>query len=215
MMRIAHGVVRTLQKGIIGGIIFASVSTAVPACTASEPAIYKVEEDWEMVISEPDSINISPQITFATSPSVNSEECYFQLQMNYAADEEFSAGGFHVAAVQNEQILDEARSDTRVLLATNGDHIRWTSVMAVISNKVLFAVKDGYGDEWGHFGGPDYLVKIVSSPYADLSEYHPQQSLDTVDIGFGANRVASVTLIQVRVFYTDGRTVTVPVNRQP
>ena len=82
--------------------------------------------------------------------------------------------------------------------------------MAVVGNKVLFAIKDGYGDEWGPFGGPEYLVKVVPSPVSDLSEYHPQNSLDSVDVGFGANRVASITLIEVRCFYTDGQVVTVP-----
>lgn len=198
----------------IGGILLASMAGS-PACLAADSTIYKIEEDWEMVLNDPDPANYSPQVTFFASPSANLDDVYFQLQMNYAADAGFSGGGFHVAAVQSDVIRDEARSDTRRILATDGDHIRWTSVMAVIHNKALFAVKDGLGTEWGTFGGPDYLVKMVQSPVPDLSEYHPQQSLDSVDIGFGANRVQSITLLQVRVFYTDGRTVTVPVNRQP
>ncbi len=202
-------------QGVIGGILVASMSVAVPTCTADEAAIYKIEEDWEMVINEPDSITNSPQITFFTSPSVNLDQAYFQLQMNYAADTGFSSGGFHVAAVHDHTIIDEARSDTRSVLSADGDRIRWTSVMAVIHEKVLFAVKDGYGQVWGQFGGPDYLVKIVPSPVPDLSEYHPQHSLDSVDVGFGANRVESVTLREVRVFYTDGRMITVPIHRQP
>ena len=185
---------RGLQKVVIGGIVSALVLAALPACMADDSTIYKIEEDWEMVIKEPDSITISPQVTFFTYPSVNLDQLYFQLQMNYAADEGFSGGGFHVAAIQDEEILDEERSDTRLTLATDGDLIRWTSVMAVIQNKVLFAVRDGHGQEWGSFGGPDYLVKITPSPVADLSEYHPEKSLDSVDIGFGANRVDSVTL---------------------
>ena len=215
MMPIVNSVATTLRERIVGGIVFALVSAVLPTCVAEDSSIYKVEEDWEMVINEPDPSNYSPQVTLYTSPSVNLDDVYFQLQMNYAADAGFSAGGFHVAAVKNDEILDEARSDTRRVLAIDGDHVRWTSVMAVIHNKVLFAIKDGTGAEWGAFGGPDYLVKMTSSPVPDLSEYHPQQSLENVDIGFGANRVQSLTLLQVRVFYTDGRTATVPVNRRP
>ncbi len=215
MMQNARGIAMTLRKSIVGGVVFAFVFAALPACLAADSSIYKIEEDWEMVIHEPDPANHSPQVTFYTSPSWNLDDVYFQLQMNYAADKEFSGGGFHVASVQNDQILDEARSVTRRVLATDGDHIRWTSVMAVIHNKLLFAVRDGHATEWGNFGGPDYLVKMTASPVPDLAEYHPQQSLDNVDIGFGANRVQSVKLLQVRVFYTDGRIVTVPVNRQP
>jgi hypothetical protein len=215
MMRIGHCVATTLRKCVVGGIVFALVSTALPACLAADPTVWKIEEEWEMVINEPDSPIFSPQVTFFTSPSASLDETYFQLQMNYAADAEFSGGGFHVASVQNEANLDEARSETRSILATDGDHIRWTSVMAVIQNKALFAVKNGQGTEWGNFGGPEYLVRMTPSPVSDLSGYNPQQSLDTVDIGFGANRVQSITLLQVRFFYDDGQTVTVPVNRQP
>jgi hypothetical protein len=214
MMRIGHCVAPTLRKCVVGGIVLALVSTALPVCSAANPTIWKIEEDWEMVINEPDSAIYSPQVTFFTSPSAL-DETYFQLQMNYAADAEFSGGGFHVASVQNEAILDEARSETRSILATDGDHIRWTSVMAVIQDKALFAVRDGLGTEWGNFGGPEYLVRMTPSPVLDLSGYNPQQSLDTVDIGFGANRVQSITLLQVRCFYDDGQMVTVPVNRQP
>jgi hypothetical protein len=214
MLRTIHGVGLTLRKGIIGGLVLASVLSA-PYCAADEPTIYKIEEDWEMVIHEPDRINVSPQITFSMSPGTNEHNCYFQLQMNYFADEQFSAGGFHVAAFHDDEIADEARSKTQIVLATHHDHIRWTSVMAVVDGKAMFAVRDGHGDEWGDFGGPDYLVKLPTCPVDDLSGYHPQTSLDNVDISFGANRVDSVTLIQVKLFYTDGNTVTLPMNASP
>jgi hypothetical protein len=204
------------KTAVIGGLFWVSILAGMQTCAGEEASIYKIEEVWELVILEPDPANHSPQVTFFTSPSVNIDDSYFQLQMNYAADVDYSPGGFHVAAVhQGRGIVDEARSETRRTLTTDGDHIRWTNVMAVIQNKLMFAVKDGHGSEWGSFGGPEYLVKIVNSPVNDLNEYHPQQSLDSVDIGFGANRVSSITLVEVRCFYSDGRVVTVPVNQQP
>lgn len=204
-----------LSTVIIGGILIASVVAGAHSATAIEPHVFKIEEDWEMAVSEPDAANCSPQVTFFTSPSFQMENCYFQLQMNYAADEGFESGGFHVAAVVDEAFLDEARSATQLTLASSNDLIRWTSVMATINNKLLFAVRDGTGNEWGSFGGPDYLVTIVPSPVVDLNDYAAQQSLDNVDIGFGANRVTSITLKRVRLFYTDGTSRTITVNGQP
>ena len=166
-----------------------------------------------MVINEPDPNSHSPQVTFFTAPS-GSEDSYFQLQMNYAADQQFSGGGFHVAAVNNSVMLDEERSHTHVALTTAHDHVRWTSVMAWIDNKLYFAVKDGHCGDWGDFGGPDYLVEMPTS-LSDLSGYRAQQSLDAVDIGFGGNRVNSVTLREVVRYYSDGTRETVPVNQQP
>ena len=121
---------------------------------ADQPTIWKVEEEWEMVINEPEDNTNSPQVTFFVTPSAGLGETYFQLQMNYEADEDYSAGGFHVAAVRNEEIQDEARSQNQSLLTVDGDVIRWTSVAAVVNNKLLFAVRDGDCASWGNFGGP-------------------------------------------------------------
>ncbi|TWU55774.1 hypothetical protein [Rubripirellula reticaptiva] len=204
-----------LRSVFIGGMFAAFAAWTSSACTADESVIYKIEEDWEMVINEPDPANCSPQVTFFTSPSADAEDIYFQLQMNYSADAQFSSGGFHVAAFQGGHMHDEARSGTEKVLASSGDIIRWTSVMAVVDEKLLFAVKDGYSDEWGAFGGPDYLVRIPTSSIQNLATYHPRKSLETVDVGFGANRIDSLTLRRVRVFYVDGRTVNVSIDSQP
>lgn len=214
MVRSPSHVKATFNWCVIGGIA-AVLSMFSLSASGEEPTIWKIEEDWEMVIYEPDPSIYSPQVTFFTSPSLDLDDTYFQLQMNYEADEAFSAGGFHVAAVSNGSIVDEERSSHRITLGTSNDQIRWTSVMAVVENKLLFAVKDGHGTEWGDFGGPEYLVRVVPSPVQDLSNYHHQQSLDSVDIGFGANRVQSVTLRHVRIFYSNGVVTDLDLNLQP
>ncbi len=133
--------------------------------------------------------------------------------MNYAADQSYSAGGFHVAAIAQETQVDEARSGTRNGLSSSHDTIRWTNVMAVINQELLFAIKNGYCSDWGAFGGPEYLVKMSAGSITDLNSYHPRSSLSDVDIGYGANRVAEIELKSVRVFYVDGNVIEVPVNQ--
>jgi hypothetical protein len=185
----------------------------VGACYAETPSVQMIEEDWEMVINEPDPNSHSPQVTFFTAPCADCEHTYFQLQMNYAADEGFSGGGFDVAAVNNETVVDEERSTTKVALTTAHDHVRWTNVMALIDGKLYFAVKSGHCNDWGAFGGPEYLVEMETE-LNDLSGYQPQQSVDTVDIGFGGNRVNSVTLRAVIFHYADGTVEKMQVNQQ-
>ncbi len=207
-----HRVNRTL---IIGGIMVATIFSS-GAYVSADSGIFKIEEDWELVVNDPDANNYSPQVTFFMSPRL-SEYDYFQLQMNYSADADvdFTGGGFHVAAVRNGSMYDEARSQTRLAISSDNDHIRWTSVMANINGEYLFAVKNGYGDEWGPFGGPEYLVRMPAEGDKALNEYSPQASLDNVDIGFGANRVSSLKLLQVRYYFTDGHEVSVAINQSP
>lgn len=198
----------------IGGMGFALLFALTP-CLAEEAKVFKIEEDWEMNIHHPDPAICSPQVTFFTSPSTENAGDYFQLQMNYHCDEWFDGGGFHVAAVDGGATVDEARSPTNAPFTLSTDRVRWTSVMASIDGKLLFAVKDGHAHQWGNFGGPDYLVRVECDDHPDLSHYHHSQSLASVDVGFGGNRVSSITLKQVRLFYTDGTVSTIDVNAQP
>ncbi len=198
----------------VGGIGLALLFALSPSA-ADQAKVYKVEEDWELKIQHPDPAICSPQVTFFTSPSVNTSNDYFQLQMNYHCDEWFDEGGFHVAAVHDGQTVDEARSATNAPMTLSCDDVRWTSVMAAIDGQLLFAVKNGYSHQWGHFGGPEYLVRIDCEDHSDLSSYHHSQSLDSVDIGFGGNRVTSITLKTVRLYYTDGKMTTIDVNANP
>lgn len=193
--------------------LFASLLLAPGIALADDGIkLYVVEEDWELVIGEPRPGINAPQVNFFTGPDADDPDCYFQLQMNYAADEYFSGGGFHVAAVRDEQLLDEARSETRSVLSLANDTIRWTSVMAAFDGELLFAIKDGYGEDWGAFGGPEYLVRMPAHGVDNLVGYSPAKSLGMVDIQFGGNRVTSIVLKEVRLFFTDGTVTTVPVH---
>lgn len=200
---------------IAGAFLLVNFLSAAPSSDAAEPVVYRVEEDWEMVLIEPDAAIHSPQLTFFTSPNRHNSECYFQLQLNHAADQYFSGGGFQVAAVRAEKQLDYNRSDIFEAFSTDQQTVRWTSVMAVINDELLFAVKDGYGDDWGAFGGPDYLVRMPAESLKDLAGYDPARSLETVDIGFGRNRVASLVLKRVRLYYNDGEILNLEINLSP
>ena len=206
------GVLHALTAKVIGGIVFGTIITAASRGQADEPTVWKVEEDWELQINEPEDDTNSPQVTFFITPSVGFDGTYFQLQMNYFADEDYSAGGFHVAAVRADAILDEARSENQSLLSVEGDTIRWTSVAAVVDDTLLFAVKDGDCTSWGEFGGPEYLVRMSALSTDDFSGYSYEQSVSSVDVGFGGNRVNEVRLKRVRLYYSSGdvATVTVP-----
>ena len=176
---------------------------------AQENDIWKVEEDWELRTYQPDPSIYSPQVTFFVTPDSTKSDTYFQLQMNYAADDVFSAGGFHVAAVNNENMVDEERSDQQITLSLPSDTLTWTNVMAVVDGKLMFAVKDGLCQEWGQFGGPEYLVQIEGSATNNLDQYNYEDSTGNVDIGFGKNRVQMAKLKCVRLFRLNGSMTTI------
>lgn len=200
--------------GIAGALI---VLTYVPFAQSQEGALAgepwtRIEEDWELQINEPDQLANCPQLTVYLTPDRDRLDTYFQLQLNHAADENFSGGGFRVSALQNDWPVDEARSQTRALLNVDDDVIKWTSVMAVQNGEILFAIKNGHSQSWGTFGGPEYLLRMPSEGLDDLSRYTPLQSAEDVDIGFGSNRVPSLILKRVRAYRADGTYVAIDAN---
>ncbi|TWU67613.1 hypothetical protein [Crateriforma conspicua] len=206
---------RTIYRWLCMTLIMAVGAIPTDRCVGeeSERSIFFIEEDWELVLNEPAPEINSPQVSFFVFPNSEDENSYFQLQMNYAAEESYSSGGFRVTAVRQSNPVDDERSDDRQLWTIHGDRIRWTTVMASMDNKYLFAIKNGQSEDWGEFGGPDYLVEMIHEGSLGLSRYTPVKSLENVDIGFGANRVGSITLKNVRVVYNDGHVRTVSVNQ--
>ena len=194
-----------------GGVFCLALTQA--SATADEPTVFLIEEDWEMVLNDPEPKTNSPQIAFFQYPDSSREDVYFQLQMNYAAEEGYSSGGFRVSAISQDRPSDEERSELTETLSMDGDRLTWTSAMAVYKGKLMFAIKNGQGAQWGEFGGPEYLVEISKGGTNDLSGYDPMKSLASVDVGFGANRVSSIRLRTVRFIYTDGRVKTINVNK--
>jgi len=196
-------------------VFFLGLLARPHAVFADDPVVWKVEEDWELNTFQSDPVIFSPQVTFFSTPDDRDPETYFQLQINYAADDSFSAGGFHVAAYKESTNVDEERSNQQITLSLPSDSLQWTSVMAVVDSQLLFAVKDGVGQEWGGFGGPEYLVRIDGTTASDLDHYSYNNSLANVDIGFGKNRVASIKLNRIRLFYSDGSITTTELAQAP
>ena len=203
------GAART--KLIAGGLCLLVALSSV--ANATEPTLFMVEEDWELVIREPQAAINSPQIAFFMYPDADHADCYFQLQLNYAAEDSYSSGGFRVGAFCNETPVDEERSNVRETLSWDGDRLSWTNAMAVFDGKLMFALKDGTGLQWGTFGGPEYLVEMDDQEMHALDHYTPEKSLNSVDIGFGSNRVSSIRLKRVRLTYSDGSQKTIEVER--
>lgn len=189
---------------------FAAASKTFATDTADDPKpIYYVEEHWELVLGDPDPLTNSPQVSFFVFPDSRDDSRYFELQMNYAADpggeaDAYSGGGFRVTSVVDGIPHQHRRSESHQRWTSDQDRIRWTSVVAAYDDQWRFAIKNGSGDDWGNFGGPEYLVELPAASDSGLAFYHPKVSVSNVDIGFGKNRVQSIRLRGVTVVYRDG-----------
>ncbi len=176
-----------------------------------EPRILRVEEDWELVVSTPDPLQDSPQISTWMSPSDSMDNEHFGANFNHAQKNDYPGGGFQTRAFDGTAVIDARVNCIGVKLSSNNETLKWTQVMAIIDHELVFVIKDGKSQSWGDFGGQDSLVRFSSS-VNDLKGYSPNKSVEWSGIGFASNRVALLKLAKVRYFTDQGQVFETSVN---
>lgn len=184
-----------------GGLLLAGA-----AGVGEEPlAVMRVEEDWQVVLNEPEADLQAPQFHSIMSPVGNSDELHFQVSWNYREELDFAPGGLQLVAWNGEHLLTarDVRSDA---LSHSAETIRWTQGLRVAEGRLLFEVKNGSSATWGSFGGAEaQLVSPVA--LANLNGYRPQVSATSSWISYGANRVDELRINEVRWYDGEGRLV--------
>ncbi len=166
--------------------------------------IVKVEEDWQLVMDEPDLMTVSPQVTCTISPAGNLDSLYAVFDMNLRNFPSYEAGGVQLQMWNGESPVAAVRSNTGVVLQTTGETITWTQQMTLSDGQMSFAVVNGNSDTWGNFGDESSIALVGSTTLENLNAYHPDLSVADSGVGYGANRVVSLTLVEIRVYSAAG-----------
>jgi hypothetical protein len=174
----------------------------------SSPEVVQVEEDWELVILNPDSGNTAPQVTCTISPHSHLNGLYSTFELNHKTVPEFAGGGVHLQTwVGEHNLARKSHSDTSAL-STAGETIVWTSRMSVQSNSLTFAIVNGSSTTWGSFGSGTTLTASYGTSLTNLNSYSCQLSVQNSGVGFASNRVSSLVLKRVRYTLADGTVLT-------
>jgi hypothetical protein len=169
--------------------------------------IVKVEEDWELVVKEPDVSVCAPQITSVISPVGHLDGVYAAFELNYENTPEFVAGGMQVQVWNGETPVVTRRSREGERLGTNNETITWTQVMRLDNGSLSFWLKDGVSTTWGTFGGWNDTSVSVSTALTSLHTYNPLVSVEGSGVGFAGNRVTSLRLLRVRYHTSTGQVI--------
>jgi hypothetical protein len=180
--------------------LFAVVALST-AFTASSQAqtVTKVEEDWELVVSEPAAESDSPQVTCVISPYEGARSVHAAFEINHRSLPSFVAGGLQLQAWNYEQFLTRDSAATG-RLATNGEVITWTMKMKIHEGYLHFYVRDGNSTTWGAFGGDGDLTLSIPWSLSSLSGYSPETSVSQSGVGYASNRVGRLVLKEVRYY---------------
>jgi hypothetical protein len=194
-----RGLLATLLVGL-----FAAMTVA-----QSPSNIVRVEQDWVLVVGTPDPDRVTPQIVCVISPFDNARSLYAAFELNQRSHAQFTSGGMQLQVWNGEETLTEQTSESTAVLDTPGETITWTQKMLLVDGTLVFAVTDGQSSTWGNFGfGGEHMVVTADSTLTNLNAYNSAVSVTNSGAGYGANRVKTLAIKQVRLFTATGEQTT-------
>jgi hypothetical protein len=172
------------------------------------PSVIRVEEDWSLTVSHPNSDVGSPQVStqMARCPWT-SRFCNFHL--NAVDVPSFCVGGLQLQAWKGSTNLATYTSPNSAVMGTDNELVTWTQYLRIDNGVLKFGIgtvesnPGASSTTWGDFSGSGMEITVTGAR-PDLSNYDPTYSVQNSGVTFGANRVTNLTLVRVRYYYDDG-----------
>jgi len=186
----------------VASVVMMLVSTPVSVGQSPQPVV-RVEEDWQLTLEEPDDTDYAPQLHTVMAATGSLGDLFFQVTWNYQELPEFQPGGLQVQAWEGDSSVFDANFRSAPF-STSAETITWTQALETNGSTVTFSIENGQSTTWGAFGLPVEPMGVqVPAQHSGLEGYSPNVSANSA-ITFGANRVESLMITQVRYFGPDG-----------
>jgi hypothetical protein len=190
----------------LGGLVLAASGLIGTGDGVAVPSgVTRVEEDWELVVGEPDVANCGPQITTVMSPMIEAPWIVLTFNLNYC-DDPFAKGGMQIRLWSNKRVLTQRSLHEGQMTAAN-ETVRWTQSIDLSDGVLTMEVKNGQSATWGTFGGEELRLQVATS-LANLDGYRVSESVTNSGCGYQSNRVQGMSLKRVRYFVGDELVVT-------
>lgn len=196
-----------LRRGGLTVLVGATATLLAPhsrvlsdVAVVPEPVL-RVEEDWKLILNEPDEGVDSPQFHTVMSPYGDVDSTYAQVLWNYREAPDYREGGVQLQCYDGDYLL-RRRSIEYGQLSTRAESITWTQALETTGFEIVFEVFNGSSDTWGSFGHDMRISSEVS--IAGLSYYDPKVSQQNSCITYGSNRVDKLVITQVRWYGATG-----------
>lgn len=182
-----------------------SILTICPPAYADERDVLRVEEDWEVVLNEPEADVDAPQFHTVIAPYSHMDSFNFQVCWNYREGYDFAAGGMQLRAWYGDYPVGK-KSYREDKLSTAAETVTWTQSIATDGWHLTFSVSNGSSTTWSAFGGTELtLTGPVAMP--NFNNYSPNYSVANSWISYGSNRVDLLRIKEVRKYDADGNLI--------
>lgn len=181
--------------------LWACLAAAVTT-TATAADVARVEEDWQLVVNQPDANLDGPQVTCIISPA-SVDLAYCALDLNYNTQPNYSSGGLQMHLWNPDQPIVVGDFPASGTMQQANETVTWTQTMSLKNGVLSFAVKNGKSATWGSFDNSSSPLLAFTSAN-NLNNYDPNVSLTNSGVCFASNLVTSLTLNAVRWYAADG-----------
>jgi hypothetical protein len=189
----------------VATVCIAFALQASPGIAQAQTHVWQVEEDWELVLAQPDASTAGPQVTCTISPLGHISGLYGTFDINHRSAPNFQSGGVHLHLWNGESRLGTVTGGSSAVLATSGETISWKTIMTVESGVLTIDIDNGSSATWGAFG--QGIIGSVVTTLSHLDQYSADLSAASSGVGFAGNRVHSLKLKKVTLNRTDGTSV--------
>jgi hypothetical protein len=184
--------------------VFSALLMPLGMTTATGQVIIEVQEDWELVIADPDSNSSGPQVTCIISPYSHVESLHAALELNQQTYPHYTPGGVQLHTWNGDFLVNSMRFPSDEVLSSPDETITWTQRMAINGSQVIFDVDNAVSTTWGNFGSNGHLWISTGTSLANLNDYSPDVSVEHSGVGYAANRVQRLVLKEVRRYTAQG-----------
>jgi hypothetical protein len=203
-MRTCRLPARSAVATLLLGFPLASTLGLWPVRADGPPDVVKVQEDWELVIGDADTLLEAPQVVCTMAPRPADDSVYSLFELNHQNLPSYQSGGLQLQVWSGEELLGYKDDERSALLGQAGEVITWTQEMSTQHCGLKFRVLNGNSGTWGEFA-PDGALAVDGGQGADdLNGYSPDFSVSRSGVSYGAKRVQSFTLKRVRLYSAQG-----------
>lgn len=187
------------------------VTVPTPSARAETPdvpeLVDRIEEDWHVVVGDPDPESDSPQILNVMSPLATIQDEHAVFEINHVTQPEYSAGGLQLQRWTGpEHCVESTPVSDYGTFAQAGEDVRYTLRMSLRDSVLYYSVRNGTSQTWGSFGAPGQFRLSVGSGMKTLSRYSPAFSVSESKVAFGTHRVEKFERTEIR-YYWQGQLV--------
>lgn len=175
---------------------------------------FEIQEDWQLVVSNPDPVGNGPQVMTYMSAVSDASDPYVWLMINVRDNPNpFMPGGlmFQVWDYSDNLVTSVTSTTDTAQLNTPNETITWTQRLALDpkTGQVTYEILNGSSTTWGTFGSSQglaagtYMSSLAGAK--NLSLYSPSVSVANSRVAWQPNNVTSMTLVQVRQYDGKGK----------